>query len=221
MIFPRLRFWPVKCLSTSLESFALWKFDRFGMGCTVKPIAVSPRHFFASSAAFSSAQSRSECGEVLMDRHQVIRFAPGLWEPFRQKLSKESEFSSLSTGQLALHRGIDGYVSLLSSTHGVPRTRSHRLCRKRTEQRQRFSLGSTTPPLVVKLVKPIKILCSRSRQARFGSHQLLIPGEAQMGTADASTFLWKANSAMRGQPASICSTAVSTSCANSRRYNTH
>src|SRR5579862_1076655 len=69
--------------------------------------------------------------------------------------------------------------------------------------RRRFSLGSTnTRPLVVKLVKPIKINCSRSAN-EFGIHELLISqAEAQMGTADASV-LWKANPAVRQKMASF------------------
>src|SRR6202021_3942275 len=63
--------------------------------------------------------------------------------------------------------------------------------------RRRFSLGSaSTRPLVVKLVKPIKICCSRAAN-EFGIHQLLIPqAEAQMGTAGTSV-LWNANCAVR------------------------
>jgi hypothetical protein len=78
----------------SFESF-LGKLDRFVQpGCTVKPVAISPRYFreFGGFGPPHLLQVVANAArQLLVDRHQVIGFAPGLRKPFSQKIIEGAE----------------------------------------------------------------------------------------------------------------------------------
>src|SRR4029077_9570342 len=81
-------------LNFPLESF-LWEFDRLVQpGCTVKLFAVSPRYLrefgcFGPPDLLQVVVNAAR--KLLVDRHQVIRFAPGLGKAFRQKIIEGAE----------------------------------------------------------------------------------------------------------------------------------
>src|SRR5215469_15944440 len=81
-------------LNFSLESF-LWKFDRFVQpGCTVKPFSVSSGYLcklgcFRPSDLLQVVVNAPR--KLLVDCHQVVGFAPGLREPFRQEIIEGAE----------------------------------------------------------------------------------------------------------------------------------
>jgi hypothetical protein len=97
--FPRLRLLARQMpLNFPLESF-LWKLDRFVQpGCTVKPFAVSPG-YFCQFGCFGPPHLLqvvvNAARQLLVDRHQVVGFAPGLREPFRQKIIEGTEVFEL------------------------------------------------------------------------------------------------------------------------------
>ena len=112
-----------------------------------------------------------------MDRHQVIRFAPGLWKAFRQEIIEGAEVFEppvLAGSHFAqiLAQFDESRVLLLLGMALPGQDLIHLVENEQSAAPIQFGFHQHCP-LVVKLVKPIKIRCSRAAN-EFRIHQLLI-----------------------------------------------